>query len=285
MKITLGTVQFGLQYGISNQRGVPSDSELISIFSIAKELGVQQLDTAKTYGNAEKRIGEFSKNQFRIISKFPNVKSNIELEIALSDSLEQLQTESVYGYLAHNADILIENPVLWEVLLKIKKTGKIKKIGYSLYLPEQLEKLLELNFIPDLVQLPYSILDRKFDKQLKILRELGTEIHVRSVFLQGLYFMNPSQLPGRLKPMRSALEELNQICNENNVSVGEVALNYVASNPNIDQLVIGIETADQLKENISLIVKWKQKKELFSKIESINIKDKSYLNPLNWQKQ
>ncbi|GAA4048609.1 aldo/keto reductase [Flavobacterium chungnamense] len=282
MKITLGTVQFGIQYGISNTHGVPSDSELESIFSVASELGIKQLDTAKAYGNAEERIGQLSNSKFDIITKFPNVDSKEDLEIALSESLQKLNVSSIYGYLAHNADVLIQNPSLWEVLLDAKKEGKIKKIGYSLYNPEQLEQLLDLNCIPDLVQLPYSILDRKFEKQLSILKQLGTEVHVRSVFLQGLYFMNPNKLPEKLQPLQDSLLELKNLCIENNVSVGEVALNYVISNPNIDKLVIGIETAEQLRENINLVTNWKSNKILFSKIEAIEIKDKSLLNPVNW---
>jgi aryl-alcohol dehydrogenase-like predicted oxidoreductase len=282
LKITLGTVQFGIQYGISNTYGVPSDSELESIFSVASDLGIQQLDTAKAYGNAEERIGKLSNSKFYIITKFPNIDSEKDLEIALSESLQKLNVSSIYGYLAHNADVLIQNPSLWNVLLEEKNEGKIKKIGYSLYTPEQLERLLDLNCIPDLVQLPYSILDRKFEKQLSIFKQLETEVHVRSVFLQGLYFMNPYKLPEKLQPLQDSLVELKNLCIENNVSVGEAALNYVISNPNIDKLVIGIETAEQLRENINLVTNWKPNNALFSKIEAIEIKDKSLLNPVNW---
>ena len=111
-----------------------------------------------------------SNSKFDIITKFPNVDSKEDLELALSESLQKLNVSSIYGYLAHNADVLIQKPSLWEVLLEAKKEGKIKKIGYSLYTPEQLERLLDLNCIPDLVQLPYSILDRKFEKQLSTYR-------------------------------------------------------------------------------------------------------------------
>jgi len=282
LKITLGTVQFGIQYGISNTHGVPSDNELNSIFIVASKLGIQQLDTAKAYGNAEERIGKLNNSKFDIITKFPNVDSKEDLELALSESLQELNVSSIYGYLAHNADVLIQNPSLWKVLLEAKKDGKIKKIGYSLYTTEQLEQLLDLNCIPDLVQLPYSILDRKFEKQLTVLKQLGTEVHVRSVFLQGLYFMNPNELPEKLKPLQDSLAELKNLCMQDNVSVGEVALNYVISNPNIDKLVIGIETAEQLIENINLVINWQSNNVLFSKIEAIEIKDKSLLNPVNW---
>ena len=126
MKITLGTVQFGLQYGISNTHGVPSDCELESIFNVANELGIKQLDTAKAYGNAEERIGNLSNSNFDIITKFPNVNSKEDLELVLSKSLQKLNVNSIYGYLAHNANVLIQNPSFWNVLLEAKKKGKIK---------------------------------------------------------------------------------------------------------------------------------------------------------------
>lgn len=282
IKIALGTVQFGINYGISNTNGVPSDDALKAILSVAEEAGINQLDTALAYGNAEERLGLFADNRFQIITKFPAVPSQEELENTLQQSLTRLKTNSVYGYLAHNADILIENPSLWETLKQAKKEGEIKKIGFSLYHPEQLEKLLTLNIVPDLVQLPYSILDRKFESKLAELKQLGTEIHVRSVFLQGLYFMNPNQLPEKLKPLTAALTELHAVCAENHVAVGDVALNYVIANPNIDKIVMGVETAAQLKQNIQMVSNWKANSDLFSKIEAIEINDKSLLNPVNW---
>ena len=282
MKITLGTVQFGLNYGISNKNGIPSDFELPSIFETAKKAGIRYLDTAKAYGNAEERIGTLSNNEFQIISKFPNVLSIGELRIVFLETLNNLKLKSIYGYLAHNADVLINNPSLWNVLLELKKEGKIKKIGYSLYQPEQLDKLIELNLIPDLVQLPFSILDRKFEDKFTLLKSLGTEIHVRSVFLQGLYFMNPDELPEKLEALQPILNEFHQYCQEEKVSASEVALNYVVLNSKIDQVVLGVENAEQLQENINLVLNWKSNISLFLKIENINIKDKSLLNPANW---
>lgn len=282
MKLTLGTVQFGIDYGIANTHGVPVDKELKSILAIAKENDINYLDTAYAYGNAEERLGLFSENSFSIITKFPAVKTNDELQNVLSLSLDKLNCSAVYGYLAHNADILIENPFLWETLLKAKEENKVNKIGFSLYSPEQLERLIVLNCIPDIVQLPYSILDRKFESKLSVLKELGTEIHVRSVFLQGLYFMDPEGLPEKLTNLKPALVELHSVCKENNVTVRDVALNYAITNPFIDQVVIGVDTTAQLKENIQAVLNWSSENDLFSRIETIEIKNKTLLNPVNW---
>lgn len=282
MKIALGTVQFGLDYGISNKNGVPNNSELNAIFDVAKNANISILDTANAYGNAEERLGKLSNNKFEIVTKFSKVDSEKELLEQLENSLKKLSTNKIYGYLAHNANVLIENPSFWRVLQKVKAENKIQKIGFSLYNPEQLNRLLELDIIPDLVQLPFSILDRKFEESLSVLKKLGTEIHVRSVFLQGLYFMNPNNLPSNLLSFKTTLEELNKICNQNNVSIAATALNFVVSNPNIDKVVIGVENANQLQTNINLITNWKFNEDLFSNIKSIKIQDKKLLNPANW---
>lgn len=282
MKIILGTAQFGLKYGISNKNGIPTEIELKSILLTAKKFGVNFLDTAQAYGNAELQIGKFSDINFEIITKFPKVSSEKELIQSLNKSCESLKTNSIYGYLAHNADVIINNPQLWNILLEAKESQKIRKIGFSLYYPEQLESLLIKKCVPDLVQLPYSIFDRKFENQLRLLKEIGTEIHVRSVFLQGLYFMNPNQLPIKLEKLKSSLNDLNKISKKYNVSVGEIALNYVIANPYIDKIVFGVETSEQLIQNINMVNNWKENPDIFSKITSIKIKDEKLLNPANW---
>lgn len=281
-KLTLGTVQFGLNYGISNQHGVPDDAELQAILKLAKQNEIHMLDTAAAYGNAEERLGLNVRNQFDIITKFPNVGSEKELEKQLKISLDRLKTDHIYGYLAHNADLLIENPGFWNILQEAKSQNKIQKIGYSLYHPEQLHQLIALNCVPDLVQLPYSILDRKFENELSILKKMGTEIHVRSVFLQGLYFMDIGNLSVKLQPLQPALQKLLSFCADENVTVAEAALNFAVSNPEIDKVVIGVENAAQLQNNTDMVAGWKSNPGLFSKINTIDVEDKALLNPANW---
>ncbi len=281
-KLCIGTVQFGLPYGINNQFGIPSDLELKEIFNYAIDSGVSFLDTANAYGNAQLKIGEFSKNRFNIIGKFSAVNSINELHVELKSTLNQLKTHTLYGYLAHNADNLISNPDLWNVLKEAKADNKINKIGYSLYTTLQLEKLLDINLIPDLVQLPYSLLDRKFEPYFEYLNKLGTEIHVRSVFLQGLYFMNPLNLPSKLESLRPALLNLNDLCKEYHIDMNTLALNFPLSNPLIDKVVIGIDTLSQLKKNIEAVQSWKYEATLMNGLKDIYVENQELLNPANW---
>jgi len=282
VKIALGTAQFGINYGISNEKGIPNDKELKMIFTSARNHGIKYLDTHSAYGNSEERIGTLGNSFFKIVTKFSKVTSNMELRSSLANSLKRLNADFIYGFLAHDPNSLISAPSLWHELLELKRSGKIKKIGYSLYSPEQLEKLMELGCIPEIVQLPYSLLDRKFEGYLPLLKEHNTEIHVRSVFLQGLYLMNPSSLPKKLSSLKESLTILQKLCKNEKKSVAEIALNFVRVNPYIDQLVIGVESAQQLNENIDLISKQISSPEFFVKLDSINVKDKLLLNPSNW---
>jgi aryl-alcohol dehydrogenase-like predicted oxidoreductase len=281
-KLCLGTVQFGLNYGINNSLGVPASVEIENIFSLAEASNIKCLDTAFAYGDSEEKLGNLSRGKFEIITKFSKVKDEKTLADEFASSLSRLRVDSVYGYMAHSADTLIEHPELWNLLREFKIKGKVNKIGYSLYSFEQLEKLLELNFIPDIVQVPYSLFDRKFERFFPKLKTYHTEIHVRSVFLQGLYFMDTLKLPSKLIELKSSLERLHACCRDANINVGALALNFAVNNPNIGKVVIGVDNVKQLKENIEHVNSWQENLELTNCINEITVEKKELLNPANW---
>jgi aryl-alcohol dehydrogenase-like predicted oxidoreductase len=282
-KLALGTVQFGVPYGVNNTNGIPTESELKQILNFASNSGINFLDTAFAYGNSEARIGELAiKNSFNIISKFSTTSNKSDFEINLKNSLSNLQIKSIYGYLAHSANNLIQYPQVWDLLNEAKEKGKVKKIGYSIYTPLELEELLSLNMIPDIVQVPYSLLDRSFENTFSKLKEYKCEIHVRSIFLQGLYLLNPHKLPQNLKEFKSVLLDLNKLCYNYKTTVYELALNFVYLNPNIDKVVIGIDNLHQLKKNLKSIDEWGYYPELMEKVRLLEINNKKLLNPSNW---
>lgn len=281
-KLCIGTVQFGISYGINNTVGIPALSEIEKILLIAKQSKINMLDTAHVYGNSESKIGDVADGEFRIVTKFSKVATEVDLNNELQLSLNNLKTKFIYGYLAHNADTLIENPFLWKTLQNFKEKKLVEKIGYSLYSCEQLEKLLDLNLIPDLVQIPYSLLDKKFEDFLPKLKTLGTEIHVRSVFLQGLYFINPLSLPVKLLPLKTPLVKLHECCMSFNITIGSLALNFASTNPNIDKVVIGVESSLQLQQNIDAIKSWHHNQQIIDCVNSIEVIHKELLNPINW---
>jgi len=282
MKLALGTVQFGINYGINNKNGIPSDFDISEIFDLSIKNNIKYLDTSISYGNSEERISKLANNKFNIITKSNNVKNSEELSSSILTSLSSLKTESVYGFLFHNSDNLIDNHDLWSTLVKFKNENKVNKIGYSIYDTNQIDYLLDKGFIPDIVQLPYSLLDRKFEKYFMKLKKLGTEIHVRSVFLQGLYFMNNKKLPEKLLPLKKYLESINSVCKDFNISIGELALNFVNENKFIDKIIIGVDSSTQLNQNIQMIKKWDNKNDINKLINKIIVKEQDLLSPINW---
>jgi aryl-alcohol dehydrogenase-like predicted oxidoreductase len=282
MKLALGTAQFGLNYGVNNQKGIPHDFEISKIFKHAKINGIDLLDSASAYGDAEKKIGNLSNFEFKIVSKFSKVINARELFNQLNSTLSVLKQESLFAYLAHNPDLLIKYPILWEELLIRKNNGTILKIGYSLYTTEQLERLLKLGMVPDLVQLPYSLLDRKFENYFEHLKSLGTEIHTRSAFLQGLYFYDLKALPSKFEPLRNELTQLITICRENQIKIGSLALNFALNNTQIDKVVIGVDSLEQLKKNLIFSTEFEIQNDLIKQIKNIETKFPEMLNPVNW---
>jgi aryl-alcohol dehydrogenase-like predicted oxidoreductase len=282
MKLAIGTVQFGINYGINNKNGIPSDIDVAEIFDLSIKNNIKYLDTSISYGNSEERISKLANNKFNIITKSNNVKNSEELSSSILTSLSSLKTESVYGFLFHNSDNLIDNHDLWSTLVKFKNEKKVNKIGYSIYDTNQIDYLLDKGFIPDIVQLPYSLLDRKFEKYFMKLKKLGTEIHVRSVFLQGLYFMNNKKLPEKLLPLRKYLDNIDCICRKFNVSIGELALNFVNENKFIDKIIMGVDSSTQLNQNIQMIKNWDNNNNINKLINKIIVKEQDLLSPINW---
>lgn len=263
-KIVLGTVQFGLEYGISNTLGKTTHEEVENILDVASQNGIDLLDTAFSYGNSEEVIGKISLRHpgFKIVSKFPKPEGKSISEY-LQKSLERLQVSSLYAYLAHQADVLIENPELWNELAQLQTDQVILKKGYSVYSPQQLEQLLDMNMIPDLVQLPYNVFDQRFKPLLTELKKYKTEIHARSAFLQGLFFVDPDSLPTFFDSVKPLLKEIRSMFPTTDELSGAL-LYFCISEPLLDRVVIGVNNAEQLIQNLNFLnteqhaVDWKK---------------------------
>lgn len=248
-KIALGTVQFGLDYGISNLNGKTSSKEVSKILDYAKKYGIDTLDTASAYGESESVLGKHHTDHFNIVSKFINVRTPSDLKKQLNNTLLALNQDKVYGYLAHRPEEIIKNKVLWETLLNFKREKKVLKIGFSLNTLKDVEALEKEYFIPDLIQVPYNYFDYRFENYIKDLKKkYGTEIHTRSTFLQGLFFINPEDLDQFFKPVLDELKRLRK----NKYMVSQL-LQFVLNKPFIDKVVIGVNNSDQLSQNLKSI--------------------------------
>ena len=244
-KIGLGTVQFGLSYGISNTKGKTPAQEVCNILETARANKIDVLDSASAYGNSEQVLGNFDISTFKVISKFLPPSNDESISLQFNNSLKNLGLDSLYAYLAHRPIDLLNNPSHWEELKQFKRDAKIEKIGFSLNEPEELMKLLDKGFFPDLIQVPYNYLDRRFESLMKGLHAKGCEIHTRSTFLQGLFFINADNLAEYFNEVKPILRGLQEDHNLN----GNL-LKFVLEKSFIDRVIIGVENKMQLQSNI-----------------------------------
>lgn len=272
-KLVLGTVQFGLQYGI-NSAGRPSKETVSDILFNAQNGGVEILDTSSAYGNAEEVLGEVKAAQkFKIVSKYP--KGEKSVEETFNNSLKILGADHLYGYLLHHFEVYKENKQIWNDFVRLQKEGKVDRIGFSLYEPWELDTILNDGIPFSLIQVPYNIFDRQFEPYFKQLKAMGVEIHVRSTFLQGLFFKDRNTLPEKLLPLKKYLVQLDEYASGKGISVGELALNYNIQNPYIDGVLIGVDNKEQLIQNFASV------KDVEINLD-IKVDDTELLKPVNW---
>lgn len=274
-KLVLGTVQFGVQYGV-NSSGRPNAAMVHSILNEAYNNNILILDTSAAYGNAEEILGAGidKENSFKIVSKYP--KCNMSVKDCFEQSRRDLKVDKLYGYLLHHFCVYQDNPLMWKEMVELKHTAKVDKIGFSLYTTEELERIMNDDVEFDLIQIPYNIFDHQFEPFFPLLKDKGIEIHVRSTFLQGLFFMDRENLPDKLQPLRPYLEQLDVYAQKKQISIAELALNYNLQNEYIDGVLIGVDNVEQLKINLSSII------DIPINL-SISVQEKELLNPVNWK--
>jgi aryl-alcohol dehydrogenase-like predicted oxidoreductase len=246
-KIGLGTVQFGIKYGISNTAGQVSEEEVVKILNSAYDKGIRVIDTAPAYGDAEKTLGKYDLSKFKVISKFMTVQGNNTVTKQLQNSLVQLNVDNIYAYLAHRPLGLMDDKSQWPELQNLKEQGKVKKIGFSLNSPDEIELLVKNDMVPDIIQVPYNYFDNRFKDHIIQLKKSGCEIHARSAFLQGLFFMDTSNLSSFFDEVKNEIFNL-QLKYRSELS--KVLLNYVAAFDFIDHVIIGVESEKQLIANL-----------------------------------
>lgn len=280
-KIILGTVQLGMKYGINNTIGQITTSEANNILKFCSDNGIKTFDTAADYGASEKRIGDFIRGQkdFKIITKFSKV-NNICWKDSLNKSLRNLGIQKVDTIMFHSFDAYFESKHLLQGMINEGQNSLFDKIGVSIYTNEELNILVNEKLI-NVVQCPFNMLDNQLKRgeQLDKLKNAGKIIHTRSVFLQGLFFMD--SFPDKLLPLLSYYLKIKEIAYENQISLGHLALQYVLSKKYIDGVLIGVDSVKQLSNNI----KWAKTpipSSVLSEIDNINVTETNLLNPSKW---
>jgi len=256
VKIALGTVQFGLDYGISNTSGQLSFEEAGKILKLAKESAIDTLDTAPGYGNSEKVLGNIGVNDFQVVTKTAPLQLGVDNVLqSFHQSLKDLNMTSVDGLLVHNMDDTKDKKFdsLYKELDQLKQDKLINKIGFSTYAPDQVDFLLD-NFDFDLIQVPLNVFDARLidGRQLQALKNKKIEIHARSIFLQGL-LLNFEQLDGYFSKWTNQFNSYQEMVKDSGLSLLEYALNFVLNVEEIDKVLVGVNSKNQLVEIIKAI--------------------------------
>lgn len=285
-KLILGTVQMGLNYGINNKFGKITLKESHQILLQAHLSGITTLDTAEAYGSAHKVIGDFHKNypnhRFNIVTKVPHSIGENSIKIKIKQYLEDLEVDCLETLMFHSFDSFKSNQGAFIKLFELQSMGLINDIGVSVYTNDQLEYLLDTDYIK-VVQLPFNLLDN-YSVRGDLLKELklkGKIIHTRSAFLQGLFFRKTSDENEIVQKLQSELEMLNHIAKQFNCSMEELALSYCLFQKNIDRVIIGVDSEDHLITNIHA-ASYKIEEDAIKKINGIKTKEVNLLNPSLW---
>ena len=291
MKLGVGTAQFGLDYGVSNAAGRVPSTEAREILLYAAAHGVNYIDTAASYGESESVLGSIlaEPHPFRIVTKTIKIASGQvgpgEIGAVISgfhESLQRLNQSSVYGLLVHHPDdLLAENgSSLWEALQELRRDGLVSKLGVSVYGADQIDRVRDRCHL-DIIQLPLNVLDQRLlaSGHLDNLKSAGAEIHVRSIFLQGLLLMALDQLPPYFDRLRPKLLEYNQFLETNNLRPVQGALTFVSQLPQIDCAILGVCTKLQLIEILEGLPRDSRRLDF----SPFALDDDPRINPANWR--
>lgn len=259
-RLALGTVQFGLPYGVANTQGQVSYDQAEAMLGAMRKAGINTIDTAIAYGEAETVLGRIGISGFRLVSKVPALRDPAHVVddwvvAQVEASLERLRVPRLGGLMLHAPNDLLgpHGPAIARGLQRARDAGLAERIGLSVYSPEQLATLIDRMPL-EIVQIPANVFDRRFAETgwLDRLTMNGVEVHARSAFLQGLLLMPSERVPSKFAPYRTLIDRWHAwLAGEAAVtSPVQACLAHVASYAGIARLVVGADTLEQLQDII-----------------------------------
>ncbi len=264
MKLVLGTVQFGNDYGISNKSGKLDSFEVKKIIEFARMRKILTIDTAMSYKNANKELSKINIKDFSIISKLASyshiekdsVKTKIIVDI--KNILDKFKINQLYGLLVHDVrDLVSENgQEIYRSLINLKKKNLVKYIGVSIYDPKEYFNLIKY-FDFDIVQAPFNVFDRRIISEglLDSASKLNINVHVRSIFLQGLLI--DRNIPKNFTKWSTKFNAWFTWLDKNNISPLEACLNFALNQSSIEKVLVGVQSKNQITEILRSINKKK----------------------------
>lgn len=281
-KLALGTAQFGMPYGIANKNGQVGKSEVNNILDYAFKTGIDTIDTAADYGNSEQIIGQYlnehADEPWFIITKVSGPVDN--LNDHLKRSIDKLN-KTPHAVLAHSAEIYLENSFCAE-LHRIKESMGIKQAGVSVYTIEEIENVLKYRH-PDVIQFPMNILDTRLYRKgiLSKIKSKAIEVHVRSAFLQGLFYLPDEKLNTQFSDAYPAISQLKSLAQKQGLTLAELSLLWLCSLDQVDKVIIGVDNVEQVRGHTKTLEK-NVDAAIFEEALSIKYENENILNPSLW---
>lgn len=284
-RLALGTVQFGLTYGVANRSGRVGGEEAKAILTLAAANGVDILDTAMVYGDSETSLGKIGINGFKTITKLPAIPENVTdvshwVNDCMRASLGRLGIRSVYGLLLRNTQQLTgpRGKSLVQALEDLKSNGVVQKIGVSIYSPLELDNVIRIWTI-DLVQAPFNLIDQRLYTSgwLQKLHDAGIEVHTRSVFLQGLLLLPRRDIPAKFDNWSRLWDTWHSWLATHPVSSVHTCLSFVAGFSQIDRIVIGVDSEVHLNQIVDA-----ERNLQSMNFPVLDCADEMLINPSNW---
>lgn len=252
-KIGLGTVQFGLNYGVANKNGKVPFGEAKKIVEGAIEAGIDTFDTAISYGDSEQVLGTIGVQDLKVVTKLPDLPDGISdvagwVENQVSQSVVKLGANAVYAVLLHRSENLLgsNGDQIAKSLNWLKTQGLVQKVGVSIYDPAELMRVINKIDL-DIVQAPLNLVDRRLVDSgwLDRLFSEGIEVHTRSAFLQGLLLMSRKQIPPYFERWSSLWDNWQRALREGHVNPVEACLSYPLSLASVSRVVVGVDSVAQ----------------------------------------
>lgn len=278
-KISIGTAQFGMEYGISNVNGQTTYKEMKYILNSAYENNIYSVDLSDSYGDSLFKIKKYNKmnkkEEWLFNFKIKNLKNlklqfkKIENKILYKPDCLMLHNFKNFKNISHLNDIYYNNDF---------------KIGYSLYNIEELDLLIENDIKFDRIQIPFNLFDKRFNdnEKLVFLKKNKIEIHARSVFLQGLFFLSNTNIAAHFPDLNKLIYEISENLSFKKFKLYELSLIWVLSHKYIDKAVIGFESHNQFMDIINFVNNITYNQELIKQLEGIRVDDLNILLPYNW---
>ena len=286
MRLAIGTAQFGSDYGVSSAPGRLSTSAIKSILRLARKSGIDTLDTAAAYGDSEEILGSIGVSNWRIVTKVPryDVKpANIRSWLMghVQNSLEMLNVDHISSLLLHDASALLKSGgrELARALMEVKKVGLVNNIGYSIYSPKDLPSLLSI-LRPDLIQVPLNIFDQRIIRTgwLRRLADEGIEVHVRSIFLQGLLLMEPNSRPAYFGEWAYLFNVWDRLIDSMGVTRAAACIGFISQHADISRAIVGIDSISHLEQVLDV-----SRQPVVIDANGLYSEDSGLIDPFNWR--